>query len=296
MLTSHDSITLVVTRESNDPSLVVYSKDDILNRNVPHGDGPYLSKSSSSSVDNLLSAAKQQIPPSANSTSGNSAAPVAETGSKHRSKRAQSSSTEVLTVAAGNSGIPLPSSGKTAAKPHQNTNTRQNSSDRSPSVSDPVVTIKATPPLPMQTFAPPVVLAQDISQPIVRLETNPVLLPSSSDTVTTATAKIPSSPVVQLKTRGAPSTGKNKSRVKNNSVVTPSGESQPNFDAVSNASNVSSLFDVLERNYTSKGSTLPNGDLPPNARNGRSGSNRESYGFNSVYSHNQPYPVEVSRS
>lgn len=279
LLTSRDNITLVVTRESSDPSLIVYRRDDHLNRNIPHIDNSFVPKSSSSSTDNLLSGAKPQAP-STNPAPGNSVAPVHDAGSKHRSKRAQSSSVELLTDVTGNSEV-----SKTAAKPHQNTNTRHNTSSRSLSVSEPPAAVKVPPTLPMtQTFAPPVVLAHDISQPTVRLESNPVVL--TSDTVTTATAKIPSSPVVQMKMR-APSTGK-KSRTKNNSVATP-GESQPSHDAASK-NNVASLFDVLEKNYVSKGG-LPNGDVRPSSRNS---SNRESYGFNSVYGHNQPYPVEVS--
>lgn len=136
-----------------------------------------------------------------------------------------------------------------------------------------------------------VVAAQDVSPPLIKLDSGPVVVPMSPPaTVATDTIKIQSSPIVQLKSRNL-SSGKQKLQAKGS-------ESKSSLEpAADKNDNVTNLFNILNRNFNSVSTTGSESEQNANSwrnSNGAPGHNRDSYGFDSLYSRNQPFPVEVS--
>lgn len=205
-------------------------------------------------------------------------------GPKRRSKRVRGSSSDVPPGIPDNIPVEISSHGNALAQPKTPACPQGGSANnRSPGV---VVELQK-----------PFVLPQEVSQPATRPNSIPVVPPLSPPaTVAIEMTKIQSSPVVQMKSQSSPSK-KLKPRTKSSDGAA-SNESKVGSEPLADKNdNVASLFDALNQNL--KPLLATNGSHEQNRNSWRNSGetalqNRESYGFDSLYSRNQPFPVEVS--
>lgn len=283
LLSSSDSISLVVTREPGAIEADALNHSDTANRNI--STSQHRGKSTVSSTSAI-----------ANNVHGDHGdLPIAmqNTGPKRRSKRGQGSSSDVAGVMENSPtehvGVMIqgfvPSRPKTPTFPGTHPFAADQHSSTSTKTSAEVGTNLQK--LPPKSVVP----VQDVSLPLTKLESGPVVVPMSPPaTVATGTAKIQSSPIVQLKSRNS-SSGKQKIRATDSEAKMGSEPASDKND------NVTNLFNILNRNFNSVSATGGVNEHNTNTwhnTNGALGHNRESYGFDSLYSRNQPFPIEVS--
>lgn len=280
---SSDSITLEVTREA----------EDILNENA--ATAPCSTDGGKSTIP-FASAITNGSPRSSNIPVN-----VEGAGPKRRSKHVHGSGSDAPPgmpdsfpaerVEVGSHGnAPAQSKTPALAGPRPANVDRHGGSadDRSPDVA---VGQQKTP----KWFA----LPRDVSQPATRPNSIPAVLPPSPPAAVAIEAtKIQSSSVVQMKSQNSPSK-KQKPRTKSSDGDgAASNKSKMGSELLTDKNdNVASLFDALNQNFSSLSATNDSREQNRNSwRNssGTLGQNRESYGFDSLYSRNQPFPVEVS--